>query len=536
MLRHYQHDILEIVRAAQSDDLVQLDTGAGKTHIEAALAKDCSTLLIAHRTILIRQISEKLAAVGVAHQIVAPKNVMRMCSISHAHKYGRSFVIDSESVVVASLDSFIARHRRGLNAVDFSQRWQIIIDEAHHACAGNKWGKLIALFPKKRLVGFTATPARLDGKPLAKLHGGLFDRLVQAPNLGADSMKKLIESGHLSNFRFFSVPDRYDESMLVMSAGGDYTQSSLMQSIRGAPMAGDAVAHYKRICPTARAVAMCVGLKNAEEVADGFRKAGIAAASIGSHLSASEISWRLDAFASGQIRVLTSVDIISEGFDLPGIQAVILLRKTASFVLYRQWIGRALRPAENKSMAYIIDHAGNLMRHGMPDDRIEWSIQNPPRRAAAILHIPCEQCDFSYPISLRHCPECGHQNRVLDSSWNDASFYINQRKLNIQLVERMRRRIFEEEMQAKTQIDRETKVVIPSARFDSGAVGAACCRLLAWFAESMSGQIPFAELNAFLCRADVSQSSDFLIRNFTVADARAINPQKAMRAYKKWQK
>lgn len=535
-LRLYQREILSLVLSSSSDDLIQLETGAGKTPIEASLAQNGATLIVAHRQVLIKQISEKLAAIEVPHSIIAMRHVVRACMVQNQSKFEQSFVAESASVVLASLDSLMAQQKSGRFNLDVSKKWQIIVDEAHHACEDNKWGKLLKLFPNRRLIGFTATPARLDGKPLGKSRGGLFDSLIQAPSLGSDSVNVLIAAGYLSKFKVYSLPDHYQESYLVISKKGDYTASSLSEAIRGAPIADDAVAAYKRICPGSRAVAMCVGIRNAEEVADQFRSAGIASASLGSHLSASEISMRLEKFASGEIKVLASVDMISEGFDLPEIEAVILLRKTASFVLYRQWIGRALRPSPDKKTAYVIDHAGNVARHGMPDERVKWDIDTPPRRASEVLHVPCEECDFSYPIHFKMCPECGHQNRALDASWPTASFYINQKKIDERLVEKIRRQIEQKMLDEKASQVFESELILPASNFGFSAVGSACTKILAWFAEQMKGQIPYGDLNRFLARPDVSQSFDFWVQNFTIADTKTTNPQKALRAYKKWLK
>ncbi len=168
-LRDYQRDIFEQLIASCSNDLVQLDTGAGKTPIEAALAQwSGQTLLVAHRNLLIQQISEKLAAFGIEHDTVSTEHTRRRCMAAHM-AHGRSYIVRGNTrCVVASMQSLDASVRHGRFALDPALPWLIVIDEAHHVISDNMWGKLRTLFPHARIIGFTATPARMDGE---SLHG-----------------------------------------------------------------------------------------------------------------------------------------------------------------------------------------------------------------------------------------------------------------------------------------------------------------------------------------------------------------------------
>src|SRR5690606_5108599 len=114
-LRDYQSDIFEQLKSSCSNDLVQLDTGAGKTPIEAALAEwSPLTLLVAHRNVLITQISEKLAAFGLEHDTISTEHTRRRCMAAHRH-HGRSFIRRGHATrLVASMQSIDAaiRHHR----------------------------------------------------------------------------------------------------------------------------------------------------------------------------------------------------------------------------------------------------------------------------------------------------------------------------------------------------------------------------------------------------------------------------------------
>jgi superfamily II DNA or RNA helicase len=107
---------------------------------------------------------------------------------------------------------------------------------------------------------------------------------------------------------------------------------------------------------------------------------------------------------------MTSCAIVSEGFDLPAIEAAILLRPTQSLSLYLQQVGRALRVLPGKPCAYILDHVGNVLRHGLPDDEREWSLDGAKkRRKNEVAPVSVMRCHVCYAMfrSGAYCPQCG---------------------------------------------------------------------------------------------------------------------------------
>ncbi|NJM00697.1 MAG: hypothetical protein HC924_18870 [Synechococcaceae cyanobacterium SM2_3_2] len=117
----------------------------------------------------------------------------------------------------------------------------------------------------------------------------------------------------------------------------------------------------------------------------------------------------LSQFASGEILVLSNCGIISEGFDLPSIEAISLVRPTKSLTLYLQMVGRALRPAEGKQNAIIIDHAGLINEHGLPTANRTWSLQGKPKNDDKQQSAPtkeCPECDSIIPLGCHICPHC----------------------------------------------------------------------------------------------------------------------------------
>jgi superfamily II DNA or RNA helicase len=174
---------------------------------------------------------------------------------------------------------------------------------------------------------------------------------------------------------------------------------------------GDAIAHYLRICPGKRAIAFCCSAKHADSVAAAFTESGITAATLLGTTATQHRDDLLRQFVAGTLQLLVTVDVVSEGFDCPDAEAAILLRPTASLGLYLQQVGRVLRPAPGKAHAVILDHVGNVHRHGFPDDHRDWSLDDRLKRsraagAAAPCVRTCQVCFAAFPPQPA-CPCCG---------------------------------------------------------------------------------------------------------------------------------
>lgn len=520
-LRDYQEDILKQVSAGSTNDLVQLDTGAGKTPIEAALAETAErVILVAHRNILIKQISEKLAAFGIYHDTISTEHTRRQCMAAH-RRMGESFIQRGNTVrLVASIQSIASAVRHGRFNLDTSAEWLIIIDEAHHALPDNMWGLLRDLFPKGRIVGFTATPARMDGESLHVDNGGLFERLVQSGLLGDNSTKELMDRGHLSAYSVFAPTSP------PMVAGEE----------REFILAGDPVSEYRNKAAGTQAILMAPSIKNAEEFAQQFRSAGIPSACINSTQSPAEISRILSFFDQGRIKVLANVDMVGEGFDLPACETLIIATRTMSFPRYRQWCGRILRPALEKERGIIIDLTGMCAQHGLPDDPVKWDLKDPPVGPKFRHHVPCDSCGLFFPVREYACPECGWRNEWLDRApgFSPGTYHFDIKVLGLALVETVRRERYTKSREAMLQ----SELLPPPAPefFGRHAIGRAVWKIAEWFPKALRDSgVPVREINRFL-ESPKALSSEFYIDNFTVADARPGSTEKAVRVYKKWLK
>lgn len=389
-LRPYQVDLVDRIRGAfrrHKRVLAVAPTGAGKTVVFSFVARTSSSrgkrvLIVAHRRELIRQASAKLTSTGVPHGIIAP-----------------GFTPNAEMVQVGSVQT-LGRRLDKIGLFDL-----IVLDESHHAVAG-QWADLIATQPAAYVLGVTATPERLDGRGLGVSAGGCFDDMVIGPTI-AD----LIADGYLTPSRVFapiSAPDLTG----IATKGGDFDPSGLQNAMDVPSITGDSVAHYTKYAAGLPAIAFCVSVRHAAAVAAAFREAGWRAVEANGSTPAAERDAAIQGLATGATQVLCVCDLVSEGLDIPLVGAVILLRPTKSLGLYVQQVGRGLRPAPGKTHLIVLDHAGNTLRHGLPDMSHAWTLNGRKKRSRksdaekgpAVKQ--CASCFLMNPASARRCIEC----------------------------------------------------------------------------------------------------------------------------------
>ena len=175
---------------------------------------------------------------------------------------------------------------------------------------------------------------------------------------------------------------------------------------------GSALEHYRQHADGLPALVFCVSIQHAKSVADQFREAGYAAFSIDGTMERTVRRGVVEDFRDGRIKVVTSCEILNEGFDVPGAHVGIFLRPTQSLGLYLQQIGRILRPCEGKTHALLLDHVGNCYRHGLPDETREWSLagdeRGEKRKPGASVRI-CAHCFCALPAQAKACSECGYE-------------------------------------------------------------------------------------------------------------------------------
>lgn len=410
-------------------------TGSGKTVLLSKILYDepGASIAIAHRQELVSQISIALARNGVRHRIAGAKkgsNLIRVISALQVAELGYSFFDPNAKTGVGGVDTVIR-----MDAADpwFKQVRLVVQDEAHHVLKANKWGAAAALFPNARGLYPTATPLRADGRGLGRHADGLVDAMVLAP-----SMRDIVDMGYLTDYRIFAPPSDLDLSQVATSqATGDFNADQLRKAVHKSHITGDVVAHYLKLAPGKLGVTFAVDVEAATEIAGAFRAAGVPAEVVSAKTPDALRAAILRRFKMREVLQLVNVDLFGEGFDLPAIEVVSFARPTESFALYSQQFGRALRlmlgkeaaavhagltdegrraaiAASEKPVAYIIDHVNNVLRHGLPDARREWSLDRRERRSCkksdAIPLRVCvnDLCLQPYERVHKSCPYCGH--------------------------------------------------------------------------------------------------------------------------------
>jgi len=201
----------------------------------------------------------------------------------------------------------------------------------------------------------------------------------------------------------------------VGTSAGDYQRGALAAAMDKPQIVGDAIGHYTRLCPGKRAVVFAAGVENSKHIVAQFLAAGIRAEHVDGSMTAHERDGAVDRFKRGETLILSNADLFGEGFDVPAIEAAILLRPTKSLSLHLQQVGRALRPCAGKDEAIILDHAGNSLLHGLPDDVREWSLDDrEKKKRAAPSEVPVKQCGECFFVHrpAPKCPHCGHVPEV----------------------------------------------------------------------------------------------------------------------------
>lgn len=365
MLRPYQQDVyrktVDAFRQGYKRPLVCLPCGGGKSYLFAEMAKNThgEVLILTHRRELLAQHNDLLTGLGI--------NARVSMVLTEANRLGQY------------------------------QRPALIITDEAHLSRSNSWMKVLDYY-NTYTVGFTATPVRLDGKPL----GDMYDTLIEGV-----SVKWLIENNCLAPFEYYAPMTIDVES--ARHVAGDYVVSDLERIMNEKAIYSNAIDSYKRLANGEKTIAYCVSVKHAENLVQQFRDAGYAAASISA--GTPNRAQIMDDFRSGKITILCNVGIISEGISINDVTCCLLLRPTESIALGIQQMMRCMRYAPGK-VAKIIDCAGNFMRVGLPDEDREWSITASVKKPESMnsdgdftVRV-CQKC-FKTFKTAPVCPYCG---------------------------------------------------------------------------------------------------------------------------------
>ena len=340
VLRPYQAQVIaefwRAVEAGQRRILLVAPTASGKTVIaraivEQARSKGCGSLFLAHRREILTQTSNKLR--GIPHGIIRPGDQPRPL----------------ESVQVASVQTL---HRRAIKAgtMELPEADLVIVDECHHVIA-RSYQSIIEQYPDSILLGLTATPCRGDGRGL----GNVFQIMIQCPQVG-----ELVEQGYLVPTRVYAAVDPDLHGVHIRH--GDYVESELADRMDRPKLVGDIVTNWIKYGERRKTVCFATSVRHSIHIRDEFIASGVRAEHIDGTTPMDERDATLARLASGEIEVVSNCLVLTEGWDMPTLGCLILARPTRQMGLYRQMIGRGLRPAPDK----IQLHRHRSLRRHLP--------------------------------------------------------------------------------------------------------------------------------------------------------------------------
>lgn len=344
-----------------------LGCGGGKSIIAANIAKSATdkgnrVLFIVHRRELCQQIANTFSIAGVD---------MVLCQIAMVQTVTRKLT---------------TTHIPAL----------IITDECHHALS-NTYKRIYEYFHKARIIGFTATPQRMNEGGLGKV----FDALLKSV-----STEWLIKNNFLAPYKYFSV--KLAEADSLNMKRGDYDSKELAELMESKVIYGETVKNYLKIARGKKTIVYCASIEASKKTSEEFIAVGIAAVHIDGKTPENIRNDLVRKFRENKIMVVCNVDLFGEGFDVPDCECVILLRPTKSLTLYIQQSMRAMRYKENKT-AIIIDHVGNVYSHDLPDTLHEWTLSGKKQKKQNIIKVKeCPVCYYCISLNKKNCPECGY--------------------------------------------------------------------------------------------------------------------------------
>ena len=403
-LRPYQRASLDALYASWRSDggagLIVLPTGAGKALVIAALIRE----------VVAREPDARIVVVTHTRELIAQNHRELLGYWPEAQSGPHSAGIFSAGIGRrdATAQILFCGIQSVWNKPEIVGAFDLaIVDEAHliPRAAETSYGRFLAALrarrPGLRVVGLTATPYRLDSGRLDEGAGRVFERIVYEANVG-----DLIQRGYLAPLISKATATTLDVTG-VPKRGGDYVPSALEAAVNRDWITRAAVEEMVGYGRDRRAwLAFCAGLAHAAAVRDAIRAEGYACEMISGESTKRERDRAIAAFRAGRLRCLTSVGVLSTGFNVPQVDLVALLRPTQSTGLYVQQVGRALRPSPGKTDGLVLDYAGLVRMHGPVDVVTARSAAAVVGREAAVRAKPCPGCGALIALNASTCEAC----------------------------------------------------------------------------------------------------------------------------------
>jgi len=371
-----------------------LPTGAGKSHIVAALCKeavqewpDTRILMLSHVKEILEQNAEKLRQ----HWPNAPMGI-------YSAGLGRRQL--GEPITFAGIQSIRSKASQ-IGHIDLC-----IIDECHLVSHKDQGGyrdllaKLRVFNPSMRIIGLTATPYRL-GHGLITDEPAIFSDLIEPV-----SIEELVYHGFLSKLTSKATDSGFDLSG-VHKRGGEYIESELAAAVNTTDQNDRVVAEVIGLAGDRKAwLFFCTGVDHARAIAGLLNQRGIAADCVTGDTPKAERERIIADFKAGKLRALTNANVLTTGFDYPDIDLIAMLRPTMSPGLYVQMAGRGMRLKSHTDHCLVLDFAGVVRQHG-PIIAVQ-----PPSKSGGNGEAPtkaCPECHEVLVLNAAQCTNCGHE-------------------------------------------------------------------------------------------------------------------------------
>lgn len=401
-LRDYQLRAIQSARQAfiakHLRQILYSPTGSGKTvmgesFIRSALNRGKKIAFICNRITLVKQTSERFSASGIPHGIIQGDN-------------SRNW---DQPVLICSIQTLA---KRGLpDDIDL-----IIIDEAH-ACAGSRaYRDLIFKYSAVPVIGLTATPF---SRGLGKSYPELGDKPLFQTIVVASTIRELIDAGYLVDCEIYA-PSEPDLSGVPLQRNRfgelDYAEKELAEAVDKPSLIGDIVSHWLRMANGKPTVCFATNIAHSKHIVEQFVAAGVKAEHIDSYHDDEERAAIMARVMSGETKVISNVGILTEGWDCPAMEVMILARPTKSLIRWIQMVGRVLRPYGTKTHGIVLDHSGSTHQLGYPTDDLPLELCDGTAKTSTGERgeekedpkpKKCPSCSFMKPAKVHTCPKCG---------------------------------------------------------------------------------------------------------------------------------
>ena len=389
-LRDYQKElkshIYQLIRDGQKRILVYAPTGSGKTAILSSILSDALSrnkrcMLIIHRDFLVEQSRTAMIKTGI------DSNNIGIIKAGFPENRDRA-------IQIAGLQSL--QNRATPDGLDL-----VILDECHSTAFFKHYEIIKSHTLNAVHLGFSASPWRL--KSTEEYFGLHFDAIAEGPGIG-----ELIESGYLARPRYYGYGGLVDICKLDTNKSGEFKESQMENEFIKSEVPKAVTEKILELGSGRTGIIFNAGVEQSQIQTQLLNAAGIPTVHLDANTPFKERQLYFDKLSSGEIRCISSIGCLTEGFDVPSISFVVLSRATKSRSLYIQMSGRGLRTYQDKTDCLILDFGGNVKRLGMLNKKVLITLEPTPKYEDDSMLKECDNCHSMVSIFARICPECGY--------------------------------------------------------------------------------------------------------------------------------